>query len=255
MNKPKILFLDIETAPNRVFTWAFYEQTVIKVEKPWYILGFSAQWQGQKVFSKMLPDYQATWKRSRSDDRMLVKDLWNLLEEADYVVAHNGDGFDLKKIKTRFIGLGLTPPSKYKTIDTLKIARKEFKFLNNKLDYIADRLGIGRKLETGGKELWFHCMEGDPEAWKTMREYNENDVVILEQVYQKFKPYITNLDISHFYENRPVCTHCGSQNLVKRGTETVKQGIKQIWHCKDCGARPRSKEFIKKFTKPIFSNQ
>ena len=67
-------------------------------------------------------------------DFRIVKQLWNLLNEADIVVAHNGNAFDIPKIRARFALNGLPPTSFYQQIDTKITAAKEFGFSSNKLD-------------------------------------------------------------------------------------------------------------------------
>ena len=56
----KILYLDIETAPNLVFTWGLFNQNIglNQIVKPGYTLCFAAQWEGKKeiVFSSVHGD-------------------------------------------------------------------------------------------------------------------------------------------------------------------------------------------------------
>src|SRR5437868_14709279 len=105
-----------------------------------------------KVTTFALPDYPL-YKRDRTDDRALVKDLWKMMNEADIIVAHNGNSFDIKYANTRFIVHRLDPPAPYKSADTLKIARQVARFPSNKLDELARTFGIDRKLPTTGKHL------------------------------------------------------------------------------------------------------
>ncbi len=126
--KPSIILLDIETAPSLGYVWGIWEQNVISVKEEWFILSFATKVLGVgKPVIYALPDYKH-YKRNHYDDEALVKELWKILDEADVVIAHNGDRFDIKKSNARFIYHGLKPPSPYKTIDTLKIARKHFNF-------------------------------------------------------------------------------------------------------------------------------
>jgi len=111
--------------------------------------------------------------------------------KADIVIAHNGIAFDTRKIQARMLFHGLNPPSPYREVDTLKIARKHFSFTSNRLDDLCQTLGIGRKLATGGFDTWLGCMRGDPKAWAKMTRYNKRDVKLLVALYKKLLPWTT----------------------------------------------------------------
>ena len=170
---PKILMLDIETTPIPVWCWSLGKQYVqthnmMKDDNgktiDWYILSWSAKWlYNDKVLSDVLTPKEAI---NRNDERVL-QSVWKLLDEADIIIAHNGDRFDLRKIKARFLSNGIMPPMPYKTIDTLKVARKEFALTSNKQDYITKLLGVQEKLDTDF-QLWVDCMDGDIDASDAM---------------------------------------------------------------------------------------
>lgn len=231
----KILFLDIETAPSLGWVWGKWEQNVIDFKKDWYMLSFAYKWAHEdKVQVKALPDY-AGYDRHTESDKALAKDLWKLLDEADIVIAQNGDKFDIPKINTRFLIHGLQPPTPYKTVDTLKIARKVFAFDSNKLDDLGHYLNIGRKLPHTGFHLWKGCMSGDPESWKTMKEYNAHDIELLEQLYYKVRAW----DRQHPQVNKGMiageaCPKCASTNVHKRGFAFTLQRKKQRYQCRNC---------------------
>lgn len=115
--------------------------------------------------------------------------LWKLLNACDICIAHNGDRFDIKKINARFLFHGLPPPRPYKTIDTLKISRRNFGLSSHRQDDIGKFAGTGRKLKTD-KDLWLDCIKGKKKALKQMKFYNAQDVVLLEKNYRKFLPWI-----------------------------------------------------------------
>lgn len=226
----RILFLDIETAPHIGYTWGKYEQNVIKFLSEGHLLCFAYKWQGEDTRVVSLPDFNR-YKRDRRDDGGLARELHKLLNEANIVITHNGDKFDLKKSNTYFIKHKLPPPSPYRTVDTLKVARKYFSFSSNKLDDLGEYLGVGRKLHTGGFELWEKCLEGDREAWKTMCEYNKQDVDLLEQVYLRLLPYMQNHPNLLAINACPAC----AGKVHKRGSVATITGHKQRYQCQDCG--------------------
>src|SRR3990167_899332 len=223
--KPQIALFDIETTPNLGWTWGKYEQDVIEFEQQSYMLCFSVKWlNSPKIETYSLPDF-STWQKEvkdksriwyKHDDKELVMKLWQVMGEADVIVAHNGNDFDLKYTRGRMLVHELNPPPESKTVDTLKLARRHFKFPSNKLDDIGRDLDVGRKLPHTGFHLWLGCMRGDPDCWKLMQRYNKQDVALLERVYLKIRPWATNHpNINIFKEEPPptACPKCGSSHI------------------------------------------
>ena len=212
-----------------------WEQNVLSVEKDWYMLCFAAKWLGKKkIITHALPDFK-TFKRNKEDDREVVLKLWSLFDEADILIAHNGDRFDIRKANARFLVHGLPPPSPYRTVDTLKVARRHFKFDSNKLDELGRYLGLGRKLVHTGFSLWRKCMEGDLAAWKTMVRYNKRDVRLLEDVYLALRPWMTSHPNVNVLDGaRHNCPVCGSENIRKRGFTFTRVSKRQRYQCIDC---------------------
>jgi len=228
--KPRILFCDIETFPNKSYTWGKWEQNVMDFIDQWYILSIGYKWLGGSTKVMALPDFKGY--KPYSKDEKLVKFIWDLFNEADIVIAQNGDNFDIKKINTRFLIHGLPPPAPYKTIDTLKVARSKFSFNSNKLDDLGRDLGIGRKVEHEGFPLWLKCEKGDLKAWKRMKRYNKQDVDLLAELYEKELPYITNHPSIYF---GMCCSVCGSTDLMRRGFNQRGNLLYQRFLCKSCG--------------------
>lgn len=237
--KTKILFYDIETSPLLGYTWAKYEQNVLDVQREWYVLSFSAKWKDGGTITKALPDYKL-YKKEPHNDRELIKDLWELFNEADIIIGHNSNKFDNKKSNARFIAHGLTPPEPYKTVDTLKVARQHFSFTSNRLDDLGKALGVGRKVKTGGFDLWLRCLAGDMKAWALMKKYNKQDVVLLEKVYLKLRPWATNHPNLSLFEERPICPKCGSKKIHFRGYAMTSTSKYRRFQC-ECGGWGRSR--------------
>ena len=240
MNKnkePKILIFDIESAPNLGFTWRKWEQNVIAFEREWYMLCFAYKWYGEtKIRVTSLPDFKA-YKKDKEDDSGLVKELWKLFDEADIIVAHNGDAFDIKMANAKFVQHGLKAPSFYKTVETKKVARKYFRFNSNSLDDIAQRLGLGKKLEHTGFDLWLGCMNGVKSSWRLMCRYNKQDVELLDKVYTVLRPWMDNHPNSNLYTGSTHnCPVCGSKNTQRRGFSMTRVGKFQRHQCMDCSA-------------------
>lgn len=240
-NKLKTLLFDIETRPNLGYTWEKYETNVLAFEKQWSMISFSYKWLGDpKTYVYALPDFPLYSKDTESD-KELVKKLWELLDEADIVVAHNGNKFDIKKANSRFIVHGMNPPSPYKTVDTLLLARKYFGFNSNRLNDLGTTLGLGSKTETGGFKLWIGCMSGDSRSWSKMKRYNKNDVILLEKVYLKLRPWQVNHPNVGILHDGETCHACGSTKIQKRGYNYTKQNKYQRYVCTDCGSWSQGK--------------
>ena len=231
----KILHLDIETAPHRVYAWGLWGQDIglNQIEEAGYTMCWSAKWNGKKdIFFSGL---------NKDSHEAMIKKVHKLLEEADAVVHYNGTKFDVPTLNKEFILLGLDPPASYKEIDLLTVARKRFRFPSNKLDYVAQALGLGSKTKHMGMDLWKGCMEGDKKCWRTMETYNKQDVRLLEKVYKKMLPWIKTHPNYGLYlsSDRPVCKNCGGNKIIKKGTEYTQVGKYQRYKCSTCGTPMR----------------
>lgn len=232
----KILLLDIETRPNLVWTWGLFQQNIAinQIKEPGSILSYAAKWYGEK---------KIYYDDVRSGQAAMLEGIYALLEEADVVIHYNGTSFDIPTLNQEFLSLGWTPPAPFLQIDLLHTVKKRFRMTSNKLDYVSQYLKLGKKAKHDGFETWLGCMEGDEVAWRKMRLYNKQDVVLLELLYEKVKPWIGNhpnhalfTDAEHF-----VCPNCGSEHVQKRGLVHTKTLSYQRWHCQDCGTWSRSR--------------
>ena len=223
------VFLDIEISPTELYTYGYYDPTVLGVKKEWEITSFSVK-QNNKFITHSVRNYS---------EEELLRQLWDILDNASIVIAHNGDKFDVKKINSRFIKYDMTPPSPYKTVDTLKVARKHFGFTSNRLDDLGEFMGVGRKQNTP-KNLWLQCINGDTKAYKILEKYNEKDVRLLEKIYYRLLPWIDNHPpLGGDADSPMVCPNCGSEHLQRRGTARNKTREYQRYQCIACGTWSR----------------
>ena len=231
----KTLLLDIETAPNVCHTWGLWQQNIglPQIIKGGYTMCWAAKWLGEKDIYHM--------NIYESSPKQMLKEIHKMLNEADAVIHYNGTKFDIPTLNREFILHGLTPPAPYKQIDLLRTARSQFRFASNKLDYVAQFLGLGAKTRHRGHELWIDCMAKDPDAWAEMAQYNINDVILLEAIYEVLKPWIRNHPNCNLYsEGSHVCPNCGGVHLQKRGTSYTISGRYQRYQCKECGSWSRN---------------
>ncbi len=245
IGKPKVLVYDIETAPVLASVWGLFDQNVglNMVKSDWHIMSWSAKWLDAPENEVMYMDQRN--KKNIEDDKELLKEIWSLLDEADMVITQNGKKFDQKKLNARFILNGMQPPSSYKHIDTLRIAKKHFAFTSNKLAFMTDKLCVKyKKLDHGkfpGFELWKECMAGNLEAWQEMEDYNRHDVLSLEELYHKLIPWDNTFNFNVYHDENKVICRCGSESFSKNGFYYTTASKFQKYKCKSCGHETRSK--------------
>lgn len=249
----RILLFDLETAPTTAYVWGRFDQTVAQkqVVKEGYILTYSAKWLGEDtIISNRITE--------KGDDSVLVKELAELFDQADIVVAHNALKFDVPLLKTRMIALGMSPPLPSKIVDTLRIAKAEFRFPSNSLDNIAAYLDLPRKASHSGFELWTRCMAMDDEAFEEMLEYNVQDVVVLEQLYLRLRHWSkTHPNVALLEEKGvPRCVCCGSDNLSPVKAKKFHTGTctYELVSCNDCGKVNRKRTNVSGAGKELLTN-
>jgi DNA polymerase elongation subunit (family B) len=229
-----ILILDIETAPNLAHTWGLYDQSVAlnQIVKPSYTLCWAAKWLGKKkVFFR---DHK---------EKAFVKDIYELLTEADAVVHYNGSKFDIPILNKDFVNQGLPPPAPFKEIDLLKTVRRRFRMPSNKLEYVCNFLEIGNKLKHQGHDLWTAYMAGDKKAMQKMKRYNIHDITLTEQLYMRLLPWIPNHPTD---SPTNACPVCGGHHLQRRGTIRRLAGLYARYQCQDCGKWSQGTEKLEK---------
>ena len=252
LRAPRILVFDIETAPCLSYHWGLWQQNIglNMMVRDWAVISWSAKWVNQDRV--MYEDCRGHFDKSAAsihaeiDDKSILEGVWKLLDEADIVVTQNGKKFDVKKLNARFLHHGMKPPSSYKHIDTLQIAKRHFAFTSNKLEYMTDKFCTKYKKLTHGKfpgfALWKECQLGNTEAWDEMEEYNQYDVLSLEELVFKLAPWsnqIPNLDMYHDDESN-VC-FCGSHEWEHKGYAYTNLSKFDKFACTNCGAEKRGR--------------
>ena len=235
----KILLLDIETSPNTAFVWGLFKENIplARLIESSGILCWAAKWLGSKeiLFDSV----------HQSSHRQMLTRIHKLLNEADAVVHYYGSAFDIPVLNREFIVRGFLPPAPYKQIDLCKVARSKFKFVSNKMEYVAKILNVKHKVDHRGFQMWVKCMEGDPEAWKEMKVYNIGDVETLEGIYHKMLPWIGNHPNVGVYDDSPAaCPNCGGSNFTRRGTAIAQLLKYHRFQCKGCGKWVRGTKTI-----------
>lgn len=232
--------LDVETSPNQVFCWGIWQQNISinhMIESSG-VLCYAAKWHGER---EMFFD-----SVHQSSKKKMLKGVHKLLDEADAVVTYNGRAFDVPVLNREFLIAGMKPPAPSKQVDMLRVAKDAFRFQSNKLEYVSRELGLNGKTKHEGFGLWVKCMNSDDAAWAKMEKYNKNDVVLLEKVYERMKPWIKGHPNMGAFDPEDIekCPHCGSKHLQKRGVAVTRDVKYARYACQDCGAWSRGKKAI-----------
>lgn len=232
--KRKRLYFDIETSPNIGLFWsAGYKQKIdySNIIKERSIICICYKWEDEKQVHSL------SWDKNQSDKKLL-QEFIKVANQADELVGHNGDKFDLRWVRTRCLYHRIELFPKYVTIDTLKLSRRQFRFNSNRLDYIASFLGIGKKIKTDFN-LWKDIVLNKCEkSMAKMIDYCKQDVKLLEQVHKELRLHDTPK--THYgvvlSNDKRLCPECASNNVIISKTRITAAGTKQIqYKCNDCG--------------------
>jgi DNA polymerase elongation subunit (family B) len=234
---PNIIFFDIETAPIVATTWTLYPKSLShdNILKDSYII--CAAWKSgnsKKVHSAAIT--------KTGNDYECVKAIREGLKDADVLVGHNLDKFDMKRFNARLIFHGLPPLPRIPTVDTLKSVKKVATFTSHRLDYLAKTL-IGKGKIKTEYNLWLDVISGNKAALRKMVVYCKMDVVRLEQIYDKLLPYfLTHPHVGAIMgkDRKVSCPKCGSLKLKRNGIRYTATGMqRQECQCQSCGSYTR----------------
>jgi uncharacterized protein YprB with RNaseH-like and TPR domain len=243
-SQPRVLFLDIETAPILGYVWSLWQQDVglNQIKSDCFVLSWAAKWLGEdKVIYK---DQRKC--RDMENDKALMKSLWYLLNKADIIVTHNGKSFDQKRVNARFAIHKFQPPVPYKHIDTKELATRHFGFTSNKLEYLTDKLNVKYKKlkheKYSGMQLWLECLARNVDAWNEMEKYNKYDVLALEELYNNLIPWDNSINFNLYHNSTVNKCKCGSINFIRKGFSFTAAGKFQRYKCTKCGSWTRGRE-------------
>ena len=191
----RTLIIDIETSPIEGYVWGTYKQNLSgdQIKTDWTILSYAAKWaDSSEVFYR---DTGGRGVKKVRDDSILLPEIWRLLNEARYVVAQNGNAFDVKKINWRLAEAGFRPYSPIRIYDTLLASRRLFRATSHKLAWLSEHLTDTPKSKHKkypGFDLWAECLKDNPQAWAEMKKYNIQDIKATEKLWRKQQPWVRN---------------------------------------------------------------
>lgn len=232
----RILVLDIETTPNLAYVWGLWKQNVAinQLESTTELLSLAWKWHGEKAVG---------YADNRDGQGLLRDTVHGLLDLADVVVHWNGTSFDIPHLQRELLEGGYEPPSPFKQVDLMLQVRKHFRFTSNKLDHVAQQLGVGKKTQHTGFTLWRKCMAGDEAAWKLMRKYNMQDVVLTDQLYTRLLPWLSGHPHLGLFVTGNVCGRCAGK-LQRRGIAYTNLGSYHRLQCTKCKSWSRAKAVL-----------
>ena len=243
---PRLLYFDIETAPVRIEAdvWDIWDVHIRpeNVKEDWFVLGWAAKWVCHSyIYSYVLRPSEA----KKGNDKRILKPLWDLFNQADIIIGHNVDRFDVKKMNWRWIVNDFEPPMPYKTVDTLKELAKVAAPTSKSLDFVTKALNLNGKMKHRSG-LFKECKAGDGNALRELRQYNEVDVTEGESLYLKLRPWMkSHPNMGLYYEDTEErCRNCGSTDLDYDREHPVRTSVNSFvcWTCKVCGAHGRTPE-------------
>jgi len=249
MIKKRVLVLDIETKPMLVWVWALGDNYIgiNQIKEDWSVLAWAAKWLGDKPSTMVYRDLRRA--KNLMNDKKILLEMRELLNEADIVITQNGEKFDSRKLTARFIQHGIDPPSPYQHIDTYRISKRIAAFTSHKLEYLTHLLNKKYKKRSHkkfvGLALWIACMARVKAAWDEMKVYNIHDVLSTEELFMNLRAYAPNTmpDIFHSAANLSDCTVCGTEkSLIRRGYTYTKTGTFIKYQCKNCFKWPRGEK-------------
>lgn len=231
--KPKRLFYDIETSYNIVKAWRVGYNLSLQPEdiiQERAIITIAYKWEGEDDVVVL------TW--NKGDDKKIIEEFVKVMAEADELVGHNVDRFDTKFVMGRALKHGISVLPKYQSTDTLKLARKHFMLNSNKLDYIAQYLGLGHKVRHRGMSMWDDIIQRNcPKAMDEMVEYNIQDVILTEKVFNKLTEYSLP-KVNHASKqtgDKHTCPQCGGTHAELSKTYVSPSGTKtRLMSCNTC---------------------
>jgi DNA polymerase elongation subunit (family B) len=232
MSEPKVLYFDLETSPMLAAVFSLYKPVISiqQIKEHSRIICWSAMWQGSK---RVLFDSEY-----HSDYITMLTGIRDLLDEADIVVGYNSDSFDIPWVNEQFTEAGLELPSPYNKVDIYKVNKGNLYLASRKLDYMAQRLMGESKVTHSGIKMWMDAIWGNDEekakAWRTFKRYAIQDTKLLPGLHKKMLPFIRNVNVALYGDSFIACTHCGSDNIQRRGYRHTNAGVFQRYQCNDC---------------------
>jgi hypothetical protein len=230
--EPKVVLFDVETSPCKV--WAFrLGKTYLTHDKICAGERFDIITLAWKVLGEKKV-HTLDWGLKKQDSGPMIEQFTKVLEDADLCVGHNSIAFDVKQVNTARLLHGQAPIAWPNAQDTLKELRKHFYLPSNRLDYVT-KLLFGAGKDSMSFDDWVAIKERkDPKALAKMIKYNIKDVLLLEKLFLRIRPWIQAKPILPRTDAEE-CPSCGSKKSRSKGRRLLRNKFYQRRVCLACG--------------------
>ncbi len=196
-----------------------------------------------KWYDRDEPIELAEW--DKGGRKQFLKKIHRLLEQADIVVGHNVDNADIPWLRGDLhIEAGLPPLPPFKTVDTLKVLRRQFKsgVPFKGLDAFCQIVGIPSKTDHYDRMAMERAVDGSVEDRERLTAYCTGDVIATQGLLDYLRPFITNHP-TLFVDGESamnVCNRCGSSETAPNAKRYVANVMTyQMLKCANCGGYRR----------------
>lgn len=226
--EPKILLFDIESSNlNANFGIIF-------------CVGY--KWLGEKkVHMISIRDDKNSFSKDPTLDKSVVSRFAEVLKQADVVVGHYSTRFDIKMLQSKCLEHQLPPLPPVTHVDTWRMAKETLKLNSNRLEAISRYLPYTNQKNAPRKtpienKAWIRAVAGHVPSLKQIEHHCEMDILVLEDVYTKLKPYSkTHPNLAKLKDDhREGCPSCGGFHTTKQGFKLTLRKKQQRYQCQDC---------------------
>lgn len=240
----KVLILDVERLPGitRQYWWDrgdmksryIHYETVERHPRTTIVC---AKWYFDDVVVQL-----AEW--DKGGRKVFLRKVHKLMAQADIIVGHNIDQADIPWLKgDLYVEAGLPPLPPFKTVDTLKVLRREFKSGApfKSLDAFCQIAGIPAKSDRYDRDAMERAVEGSAEDRTRLTAYCAGDVVATQGLLDFLRPHIRNHPTLFVdgKESLTICHRCGhdTEPIPRRYVANVLSY--SMRRCGECGGFSR----------------
>lgn len=177
--------------------------------------------------------------------KKFLRKVHNLMSQADIIVGHNIDNADLPWLAGDLhIEAGLPPLPPIKSVDTLKILRRQFKSGApfKSLDAFCQIIGIPAKTDKYDREAMERAVIGKSvEDRERLVAYCAGDVIATQGLYDWLRPFIANHPALRVdgKDSMTVCHRCGHDTKPVPRRFVANVLTYSMRRCTECGGYSR----------------
>jgi uncharacterized protein YprB with RNaseH-like and TPR domain len=119
-----------------------------------------------------------------------ISDQW---DEADIIVSWNGKLFDQRFVNGRRILKNLKPLDAKKMHKDIMYEARSLRMTSCSLENVGINLGLTTRKVTLESEDWVRAAEGEQAAHKRILSHCVNDVIMLQEAFERLKPLVVNI--------------------------------------------------------------